>query len=104
MIDVKNRIVKYYNRHSRGILVATVAILSGWFIMNGLMQLPTINENRAKTIEVNKKIEEEKNRQAEIDNLTEKVNTDEYIERVASEKLGLEKSNATIFYDISEEN
>ena len=72
--------------------------------MNGLMQVPTINETRAKTIEVNKKIEEEKNRQAEIDNLTEKVNTDEYIERVASEKLGLVKSNATIFYDISEEN
>lgn len=50
------------------------------------------------------RLSKKKNRQAEIDDLTKKVNTDEYIERVANEKLGLVKSNATIFYDVSEEN
>ena len=103
MIRLKNKITKYYHRHSRTIAVTTVVILSGWFIINGLMQMPAIKANRQETAEVNTKIEEEKNRQAEIDDLTKKVNTDEYIERVASEKLGLVKSNATIFYDVSEE-
>ena len=104
MIRLKNSITKYYHRHSRTIAVTAVVVLSGWFIINGLMQMPAIKANRQETAEVNTKIEEEKNRQAEIDDLTKKVNTDEYIERVASEKLGLVKSNATIFYDVSEEN
>ena len=49
-----------------------------------------------------KRAEDEKARRAEIDDLREKVNTDEYIERIAKEKLGLVKSNANIFKDISE--
>lgn len=104
MARLKNKFMKYYNRHSRGIILTAVVVLSGWFVINGLMQLPTISANREKTAQVNTKIEEEKNRQAEIDDLTTKVNTDEYIERMAQDKLGLVKSNATIFYDISEEN
>ena len=104
MIRLKKKAAKYYNRHSRTIAVTVVVVLSGWFIINGLMQMPAIRANRQETAEVNTKIEEEKNRQAEIDDLTKKVNTDEYIERVANEKLGLVKSNATIFYDVSEEN
>lgn len=104
MIGLKNKLIKYYNRHSRSIIITTVVVLSGWFIVNGLMQLPTIKANRVKTAEVNTKIEEEKSRQAEIDDLATKVNTDEYIEKMAQDKLGLVKSNATIFYDISEEN
>lgn len=104
MIRLKNKIVDFYTRHSRGIIMAVVLCMSGWFIVNGLMQMPAINENRQKTAKVEKKTEEEKELQAEIDDLTTKVNTDEYIERIASEKLGLVKSNATIFYDISEDN
>ncbi len=104
MTGLKKKLIRFYNRHSRSIIITTVVVLSGWFVMNGLMQLPTINENRLRTAEVNAKIEEEKNRQAEIDDLTTKVNTDEYIEKMAQDKLGLVKSNATIFYDISEEN
>ncbi len=103
MIRLKNKLIDFYKRHSRGIVITLVLMMSGWFIINGLMQLPTINKNRAQTAEVEQKIKEEKERQAEIDDLTTKVNTDEYIERIASEKLGLVKSNSTIFYDVSEE-
>ena len=39
----------------------------------------------------------------EIEELKGKVNTDEYIEKMASEKLGLIKSNAKVFVDVSGE-
>ncbi len=104
MIRLKNILINFYSEHKRGVVIAVVAVLSGWFIINGLMQLPNIRKNREQTAELKTKIAEEKDRQAEIDDLTTKVNTDEYIARIASEKLGLVKSNATIFYDISDEN
>lgn len=68
------------------------------------MQIPTIEENRAELAEVTEAIENEKNRQNEIDDLATKVNSNEYIKRIASEKLGLVKSNAIIFYDVSDED
>ena len=45
----------------------------------------------------------EQERQKEIEELKGKVNTDEYIEKMASEKLGLIKSNAKVFVDVSGE-
>lgn len=103
MNRLRKKLVDFYKRHSRSITITVVVVLSGWFVINGLMQMPTISKNRTQTADVEQKIKEEKDRQAEIDDLTTKVNTDEYIERIASEKLGLVKSNATIFYDVSEE-
>ena len=103
MIRLKNKIVDFYKKHSIGITLTAVCLLSGWFIINGLMQIPVINANRQTEAKTQMKIEEEKERQAEIDNLKTMVNSDEYIERIASEKLGLVKSNATIFYDVSGE-
>lgn len=104
MIRLRNTIVDFYENHKRGLVIAVVAVCSGWFILKGIMQIPTIEQNRARIAEYETKITEEKERQAEIDDLATKVNTDEYIERIASEKLGLVKSNATIFYDVSDED
>ena len=104
MIRLRNVVLDFYDKHKGGIIIAVVAVCSGWFILKGIMQIPTIESNRAKIKEYETKITEEKERQAEIDDLGTKVNTDEYIERIASEKLGLVKSNATIFYDVSDED
>ena len=103
MIRLKDKIVKFLLEQKRKIIITTVAVIAGGMVIKGLMQLPTIDENRTQLAEVEANIENEKNRQAEIDNLTQKVNSDEYIEKIASEKLGLVKSNAIIFYDISDE-
>ena len=103
MNRLRKKLIRFYKNHSRQMVISTVVILSGWFIINGVMQMPAIRENRTEAAKVEKKIKEEKERQAEIDDLATKVNTDEYIERIASEKLGLVKSNATIFYDVSQE-
>ena len=104
MRQLKKKISVFVKKHKHAILFWAVVICSGSMIFKGLMQLPQINHYKSETAKYEKKIEEERNRQAEIDNLKTKVNTDEYIERIASEKLGLVKSNAKIFLDVSDED
>ena len=104
MIRLKDVVVKFYLQHKRVIVKAAVAVLSSRLVIKGLMQIPGIEQNKKEIAEIETKIAQEKETQNEIDNLEEKVNSDEYIERIASEKLGLVKSNATIFYDISDED
>lgn len=104
MIKLQNIVSGFFNRHKRAVLFWAVVICSGSMIFKGLMQIPQINRYKTQTAAIEKKIEEEHNRQAEIDDLKTKVNTDEYIERIASEKLGLVKSNAKIFLDVSDED
>ena len=94
-------IMTIYRRHRRSIIIWAVLIVSAGMVFKGVMQYPQINSNRKEIAVLEKKAEEERNRQAEIDDLSTKVNTDEYIERIASEKLGLVKGNAKIFKDIS---
>ena len=94
----------FYIAHKRTVILWFVAILSGAMVFKGLMQQPQILRDRAEIAALEKKTEDERDRQAEIDDLSTKVNTDEYIERIASEKLGLVKSNAKIFLDISDED
>ena len=52
---------------------------------------------RAQEMELEEQIEEEKARTKEIEELGEYVGTDEYVEDVAKEKLGLIHENETIF-------
>ena len=60
MIRLKNKVIDYYKKHSIGITITIVCVLSGWFIINGLMQTPAINANRKAEEETRAKIEEEK--------------------------------------------
>lgn len=92
----------FFSKHKRMILALIVIFGSALMIFRGLMQQPQIEKYRTEIAKTEQKISYEKNRQAEIEDLKTKVNTDEYIERIASEKLGLVKSNAKIFIDISE--
>lgn len=92
-----------FDRHRRTFIIWAVVLVSAGMVFKGVMQYPQINSNRKQTAMYEQKAEAERSRQAEIDDLSTKVNTDEYIERIASEKLGLVKSNAKIFKDISSE-
>ena len=67
-------------------------------IFKGLMQIPQINASKAEVAKLTNQIEYEQERQKEIEELKGKVNTDEYIEKMASEKLGLIKSNAKVLW------
>lgn len=104
MKEISNRLLDFLSVHRRGILLWAVILASGGMIFKGAMQRPQINQYKAEIAELNDKIQQERDRQAEIDDLKTKVNTDEYIEKIASEKLGLVKSNAKIFIDVSDDN
>lgn len=104
MKELKNRLLDFLELHKRGILLWAVITASVGMLFKGAMQRPQINQYRAEIAELNDKIQLERDRQAEIDDLKTKVNTDEYIEKIASEKLGLVKSNAKIFIDVSDDN
>lgn len=99
-----NIVSGFLSVHRRAVLLWAVILASAGMIFKGVMQRPHINQYRAEIAELDQKIREERDRQTEIDDLKTKVNTDEYIEKIASEKLGLVKSNAKIFYDISEDD
>ena len=92
----------FFTKNIRKLSVAVVAVIVFAMVFKGLMQIPQINENKRRISELNAGIEYEKTRQREIEELKDKVDTDEYIEKIASDKLGLVKNNAKIFVDVSE--
>ncbi len=79
-----------------GVSAAVLMMISKAFIMQ-----PEINRNNDKIEKLQSAIEYEKVRAEEVENLQDKVNTDEYIEKVAREQLGLVKENEKIFIDIA---
>ena len=102
MDKYRNALRKFYKNNHRSIKVWVLILVSGAMIFKGVMQLPQIYQNKKNISILNDRIEYEETRQKEIDELKDKVDTDEYIEKIASEKLGLVKSNAKIFVDVSE--
>ena len=70
-------------------------------VVKGVMQQPKILENQDRIADLQEKIEYEKQRMQEVDEMKDKVDTDEYIEKVAREKLGLIKDDEIVFIDVS---
>ena len=101
MNEYKNLIINFVKEHQKGLKIALLVFLVGGMIFKGLMQIPQINASKAEVAKLTNQIEQE--RQKEIEELKGKVNPDEYIEKMASEKLGLIKSNAKVFVDVSGE-
>ncbi|MCI8521387.1 MAG: septum formation initiator family protein [Clostridia bacterium] len=101
--EYKDRITEYLSEHRKGIKLALFFVLVFAMLFKGVMQIPQIVSGKAEIARLQTQIEYEKERQQEISELKDKVNTDEYIEKIATEKLGLVKSNAKIFVDVSGE-
>ena len=99
----KGTITDFAVSHKKAILTWTVVLVCGFMVFKGMMQIPQIRENRIEISSLNNRIEYEKTRQKETNALMTRVDSDEYIEKVASEKLGLVKSNSKIFIDVSQE-
>lgn len=71
-------------------------------VIKGIMQQPQITKNQQQIANLQDQISYEEKRMQEVDALKEKVNTDEYIEKVARERLGLVKENEKIFVDAAD--
>lgn len=79
-------------------MVSLVIMLLGMVVLGCGVSLKEKNKvYQAKEEELRLLIEAEEERQAEIDELKEYVETDEYIEMVAKEKLGLAYENEILF-------
>ena len=94
-------IESFIKAHKKQLLKIFVAVMAFAMIFKGIMQQPQIAQNKKEIARLNEQIEYEKQRQEEIDQMRQKVNTDEYIEKIAEEKLGLVKNNVKIFVDVS---
>lgn len=97
-----NQVPKKRARYNKNRIFAFIFVFSICaMLFKGFMQLPQIIDNKRQAQLLTQRIEYEKERQREIDELRAKANTDEYIESVATEKLGLVEKNAKIFVDVS---
>lgn len=82
-------------------LILITVLASGTMLVKGVMYQPAISASDKKAAEIKESIEYEERRIEEIDAVMEKVGTDEYIEKIAREKLGMIKSDEIVFVDIS---
>lgn len=91
----KNRL----QNHKRSVvMVSMITVVLSVVVFTGGMSLKARNdEYKARESELRTMIEEETARSAEIDELKEYVGTDEYIESVAKEKLGLVHKDEILF-------
>ncbi|MCX7714972.1 MAG: septum formation initiator family protein [Clostridia bacterium] len=78
-----------------------VFVLISFMLVKTFLEQPKIAENKRKIEQLNAQIEYEKKRAGEVDAMKYKVNTDEYIEKVARDKLGLIRENEKVFIDVS---
>lgn len=80
-----------------------VGLLAVGMLVKGAMMQPKIIENQDIISELEAQKSYEQQRSVEIDRLKENVNTDEYIEKIAREKLGMVKKDEIIFIDVNAE-
>ena len=82
-------------------LIIITAVISVTMVVKGIMLQPAIAANEDMAAKIRENIEYENQRISEIDAMMEEVGTDEYIEKVAREKLGMIKADEIVFVDIS---
>jgi len=78
-------------------------VIASFMLIKGATLQPQISENNDKIAELESQISYEQQRAEEIDNMKENVNSDEYIEKIAREKLGMIKKDEIVFIDVTGE-
>lgn len=92
----KKKKVGYNSLGMIAIALVVLVLLGGLMLKsNDLKERLTGYDAKAATLQ--KQIEDEQTRTEEIDKLKKYMETDEYAEEVAREKLGLVKDNETVF-------
>ena len=86
------------------ILFAATAIVAIIMIGKGISVSPIIDANSKSAAKLSEDIAKEQTRIEEIEAISSMVGTDEFIEKIAREKLGMIKANEIVFIDISGSN
>ena len=92
-------------RKKRKLKISMIVILLAVLVMliRGVMYQPQITDNYDKISELEAQIEYEQQRADEVDALKENVDSDEYIEKIAREKLGMIRKDEIMFIDVTGE-
>lgn len=95
----KTRPKSRLRHHKRSVVaISGIIALMAVMVLFGGMKLQAMNKAyRLQEVELQAQLDDEKERSEEIDKLKEYVGTDEYIEEVAKEKLGLIHENEILF-------
>ena len=92
----KKKKVGYNSLGMIAIALVVLVLLGGLMLeSNDLKERLTVYDAKAATLQ--QQIEDEQTRTEEIDKLKKYMETDEYAEEIAREKLGLVKDNETVF-------
>lgn len=71
-----------------------------YFVYTIIMQQRTLNLYAAQKSECNKEIEVAQEKNEELQKMKDNVNSDEYIEQIAREKLGMYYPNESVYIDV----
>ena len=96
----EKRDFRYYI--SKYLVYFVVLVVVGYVAVTIISQQPHINKMQAEMHEIQVSIDNAKKENARLKEEKKEMNTKEYKERVAREKLGLVKKNEKVFVDISE--
>lgn len=72
-------------------------------LVQGAMKQPEIIRNKERIDDLKKQVQQHQDKLDDLNELSKKVDTNEYIEKVAREQLGLVKENEIIFIDVAGE-
>ena len=94
----KRRSRRRTNQHKLSVLVITgvIFLMTALVVVGGISLRAKEKSYLAQETELKKQIDEEKARSQEIDDMEAYVGTDEYVEEIAKEKLGLVNENEII--------
>ena len=84
---------------SAAVVLLVVIVL----LVQGAMKQPEIIRNKERIDDLKGQVQSHQEKLDDLEKLSEKVDTDEYIEKVAREQLGLVKENEIIFIDVAGE-
>ena len=85
------------NRLAMAGMIFVACVLLAVLFVNGYSLQKKIDENSARQASLQEQIDEENERTEEISELKEYMQSDEYIEKMAREKLGMVKENEILF-------
>lgn len=80
-----------------------VFLVIAFLLIKGAMKQPEIIQNQERIEALQGQVEMHEEKLDDLNELSKKVDTDEYIEKVAREQLGLVKENEIIFIDVAGE-
>lgn len=90
--------MKLLKKHYKKILLG---ILGFYVVSIFISQQETLNSYRAESKSYDEQILEAKEQQESLKNMKNNVDSDEYIEEIAREKLGMYLPNERVYIDIS---